>query len=653
MANFQGAIITTNGLNMITESQGSGNTLYFTHIKVGDGDLTAEDDIKQMLDLKHTLLSVPVTSYENLGNGKALVTANVTSSLVNQGFYNKEIGLFGKINSDGAEQLYAYSHAGNYADYMPDKTAPINEIEIRMIVAASTDSNANIKIINGDTTHVLTINDQTPDSEGNIKINIPTKVSDLTNDSGYLTTANIPTKVSDLLNDSKFADETFVNNKVAGVVNSAPSTLDTLNELATALGDDPNFATTMATELGKKVNTADLPTVAKTGAYNDLTGKPTIPTMPTKVSQLTNDTGFITKSSDITGTAQYATNAARDINGTDLTPTIGTMRMGAGHKPSLLEAAAIPSEYNNQTEFLDQSLATYEISKDGGSTWETLDMPTETHKNIWGGTIDNGYTVYKFDQGTNYKTVSAADLTAADLWQFRINITTQTTEVYNTDMLYMFLKDSAGQDFYTIRIERIKGTDGSSWETLYEGTNIRFGWGTHLCLKFPPMDIGRKYTSLYDRIRITFFVNKIVSTATENGITYPAVIKYTISKLAFYGDSYKNKYIYSVDGDKNVTFPADVLKNSKPLANVPTIINIILPVSGWSSGTYTYNNGAIKADSIITLAPQTGITAEQYNTMTAAQIISSSQTDGSIVVKALGTVPTIDIPVTWIIQGVS
>lgn len=44
---------------------------------------------------------------------------------------------------------------------------------------------------------------------------------------------------------------------VAGIVNSAPETLDTLNELAKALGDDPNFATTVVTELGKKVDKVD------------------------------------------------------------------------------------------------------------------------------------------------------------------------------------------------------------------------------------------------------------------------------------------------------------------------------------------------------------------------------------------------------------
>ena len=55
-----------------------------------------------------------------------------------------------------------------------------------------------------------------------------------------------------------FATETYVNTKVAGIVNSAPETLDTLNELATALGNDPNFATTVSNQIGTKVSKTEL-----------------------------------------------------------------------------------------------------------------------------------------------------------------------------------------------------------------------------------------------------------------------------------------------------------------------------------------------------------------------------------------------------------
>jgi trimeric autotransporter adhesin len=49
-----------------------------------------------------------------------------------------------------------------------------------------------------------------------------------------------------------YATESYVDAAVSGLVDAAPGTLDTLNELASALGDDPNFATTVASSIGAK-----------------------------------------------------------------------------------------------------------------------------------------------------------------------------------------------------------------------------------------------------------------------------------------------------------------------------------------------------------------------------------------------------------------
>jgi hypothetical protein len=56
---------------------------------------------------------------------------------------------------------------------------------------------------------------------------------------------------------SNYATKTYVDNRVAALVDSAPETLDTLSELAEALGHDPNFATTIATQIGTKVTAND------------------------------------------------------------------------------------------------------------------------------------------------------------------------------------------------------------------------------------------------------------------------------------------------------------------------------------------------------------------------------------------------------------
>ena len=53
-----------------------------------------------------------------------------------------------------------------------------------------------------------------------------------------------------------YASVEYVDGRVANIVNSAPETLDTLQELAEALGNDPNFATTVANEIGTKADKA-------------------------------------------------------------------------------------------------------------------------------------------------------------------------------------------------------------------------------------------------------------------------------------------------------------------------------------------------------------------------------------------------------------
>ena len=61
-----------------------------------------------------------------------------------------------------------------------------------------------------------------------------------------------------------FATETYVDTAISNLIDTAPTTLDTLNELAAALGDDPNFSTTITNLIGTKLATADFNTTADT-----------------------------------------------------------------------------------------------------------------------------------------------------------------------------------------------------------------------------------------------------------------------------------------------------------------------------------------------------------------------------------------------------
>ena len=76
----------------------------------------------------------------------------------------------------------------------------------------------------------------------------------------------IPSKVSEFENDADYQNASQVDARIQEVVAAAPEALDTLKELADALGNDPDFAGTVTTELAKKANSIDVYTKEKADA---------------------------------------------------------------------------------------------------------------------------------------------------------------------------------------------------------------------------------------------------------------------------------------------------------------------------------------------------------------------------------------------------
>lgn len=151
-----------------------------------------------------------------------------------------------------------------------------------------------------------------------VNIAVPTKTSDLSNDSGYITNealdtyatkAELPTKVSQLENDSKFINESAIDGyaKTADIPTKTSqlnndSGYITANDIPVksvdgATGDVVTNAvkTTAQTLTDAQKQQARTNIGAGTssfdGDYNSLINKPTI---PTKTSELDNDSGFIT-----------------------------------------------------------------------------------------------------------------------------------------------------------------------------------------------------------------------------------------------------------------------------------------------------------------------------------------------------------------------
>ena len=76
-----------------------------------------------------------------------------------------------------------------------------------------------------------------------------------------------------------------------------------------------------------------------------------------------------------------------------------------------------------------------------------------------------------------------------------------------------------------------------------------------------------------------------------------------------------------------------------------------LAASNWTGETYTINSDLIKADNYISIGLSKNVTLEQYDTLAMAKIICIEQSEGKIVLKSLGTQPTIDIDISLVIEG--
>lgn len=129
-------------------------------------------------------------------------------------------------------------------------------------------------------------------------------------------TPKVPNVASLDANDQQAANTAFVQavvkSVVANLVDSSPEALDTLNELAAALGDDPNFAATMTAALGLKAPLAS----------PSLTGTPTAPTPAagTNNTQIAT-TAFVTALTSALTTA--LTNKAAKGTNNDITNLTG------------------------------------------------------------------------------------------------------------------------------------------------------------------------------------------------------------------------------------------------------------------------------------------------------------------------------------------
>lgn len=113
-----------------------------------------------------------------------------------------------------------------------------------------------------------------------------------------------------------YSTKEYVTQKISELVNSAPGTLDTLNEIAAALNNDSNFATTIITQLGTKVDKVE----GKQLSTEDFTAalKTSLENLPKEISgKYVKPSGGIPKtdlSSEVQVSLNKADSAIQDIS---------------------------------------------------------------------------------------------------------------------------------------------------------------------------------------------------------------------------------------------------------------------------------------------------------------------------------------------------
>ena len=130
MAQFNGSVLTNDGLALQLKAQMGLARIQFTRIGIGDGYATG--DLVDLKELVHETKSLPILEIKQTGEGQYQVKTVISNSDLQSGIYVREIGLFAN-DPDIGEILYAVANAGSLADYLPAAGVDVVEEVINFV----------------------------------------------------------------------------------------------------------------------------------------------------------------------------------------------------------------------------------------------------------------------------------------------------------------------------------------------------------------------------------------------------------------------------------------------------------------------------------------------------------------------------------------
>ncbi|EGB2556895.1 phage tail protein [Salmonella enterica] len=247
-------LLTEIGAAKLASATALGVPLKITHMAVGDGGGVLPTPSAQQTALVAEKRRAALNMlYIDPQNSSQIIAEQVIPE-TEGGWWIREVGLF--------DETGALIAVGNCPEsYKPQLTEGSGRTQtVRMVLITSSTDNITLKI---DPAVVLATRKYVDDKALELKVYVDDLMAKhlaapdphsqyAQKDSPTLTgIPKVPTPAAG--NSTKqIANTEFVASSIAAIVDSAPAALDTLNELAAALGNDPNFATTMINALAGK-----------------------------------------------------------------------------------------------------------------------------------------------------------------------------------------------------------------------------------------------------------------------------------------------------------------------------------------------------------------------------------------------------------------
>ena len=226
----------------------------------------------------------------------------------------------------------------------------------------------------------------------------------------------------------------YVDSEVSGLVDSAPSALDTLNELAAALGDDASFSTTTATSLGNRlrvdVNTQGLTstqqgnaltnlgitaTLAEINILDDGLAASDIPNLAT--SKITSGTFADARIAESNVTQHLAAGTGLSLSGKTFSanlsasdiPNLAASKITSGTFATarIADDAITEAKLSTTNTAVDDYLLSFD-SASGGFTWVAAGAGGENNQNAFSNVAVSGQTTAAADSATDTLTLVAA-----------------------------------------------------------------------------------------------------------------------------------------------------------------------------------------------------------------------------------------------------